>query len=570
MQVGIIHVQPGLSDYLAELFQAWGLTGCRQVRGDEVQALDPAAVPVLLCPAHPAGEELAAARVAYAARGGALFSFLPEGELARAAGLTREGDLEGPLRLRLTRDRAAGLAGESLPIVGPAVRYRPEDDLEVLGYLSHSGQYQGECEGITECRVGAGRIIAFAFDLPQCVLWLRQGDPAHAEVIPSGDSCARPSHLACDIGPQDAAWIPFADLLSRYLVDLVRGCVPAPMPLLSVLPGEAPGLLLYSGDEDHAEVAWNDEELEYLATAGARMSLYIIPTRTHSSRVDVERYARHHDVGPHPDLRSLDGRPVSERVAEFERQVLLFESSFGVKSRTLRNHCTAWAGYLELVEAEERLGIRMDANYLSGTYMRDRCGAPYAGFGGAIPVRFCRPDGRLLEVFQQHTHLSDDVMFGEADYSYKYSAPSYEAVIDRVLKEVATRFHTPYGTLIHPSNWVWFSRDQGQALLRRAAAYGVPVWSYDQWLDFWEARHTWQIDNLSWAGGELVFDVRGEVGDTELRLVLPVLFAGSKLVEVQVDGRAVEGTRVERYGEDVILVPVPIDRKAVAVKARYC
>ena len=132
------------------------------------------------------------------------------------------------------------------------------------------------------------------------------------------------------------------------------------------------------------------------------MSLYIIPNHTKSTPEDVERYARHHDIGPHPNLRPLDGRPVSERVAEFERQIRLFEETFRIPARTVRNHCTAWAGYLDLVDVMERLGVQMDGNYFSGTYMKDRESAPYASFGAALPMRFCHPDGRLVNVYQQH------------------------------------------------------------------------------------------------------------------------------------------------------------------------
>ncbi|MDP6359121.1 MAG: hypothetical protein QF473_28635, partial [Planctomycetota bacterium] len=88
---------------------------------------------------------------------------------------------------------------------------------------------------------------------------------------------ARPSHLAADIGPNDAAWIPYADLLSRWLVDLVVRLSGVPLPRLYHLPGESRGILVYSGDEDHAKVAWNEYQFGWMAQNDARMNLYIIP-----------------------------------------------------------------------------------------------------------------------------------------------------------------------------------------------------------------------------------------------------------------------------------------------------
>ena len=94
---------------------------------------------------------------------------------------------------------------------------------------------------------------------------------------------------------------------------------------------------------------------------------------------------------------------------------------------------------------------------------------------------------------QQHTHTMDDVYFGPewVAYSYRLSPPQWEAILARVFDEVVGRFHVPHAVCIHPSNWVRFSEPQGRALLRQAGERGMPIWSYDQWLGFWESRR-WQ------------------------------------------------------------------------------
>ncbi len=385
MRVAILSNGPDLSPYLEEMFRMWGLVLCEMVGPDQISDMDPEDMPVVVCPASQGSQSL----VDFARRGGTVICFLPEGPLAEAAGLVYEGEKEVPLRLRITAYQASGIAGERFPIVGRANNYSPAPEVRVLGHFSYTDRYEGESVGITETMVGRGRIVAFAFDLALCVLLLRQGDPNRAEVIPESTGCARPSSMAIDIGPSDSGWIPFADLLSRLFVDMVRRYLPGPVPLLSHLPGTAPGILLYSGDEDNADVASNDAEFGAVAAAGGRMNLYIIPNRTQSTALDVERYRVQHDVGPHPNLRSLDGYSISERLTEFERQIRMFQDQFDTPARSLRNHCTAWAGYLEPVEVMEKLGMGMDGNYFSGTYGYSREDAPYAAFGGAMPMRFC-------------------------------------------------------------------------------------------------------------------------------------------------------------------------------------
>ncbi len=569
MRVGILHNPPDLSSYVGEILQSWGLALYDFVEVGQLDELDPSDKTLLICPARDADEHITAALLNYVRRGGTVVCFLPKGELANAAGLTYQGDKDGPLRLRPSLYPAAGVAGELLPVVGPAANYLCDSSAHPIAYLSHLGRYHDESIGAAQCSLDNGRFIAFAFDLPLCVLYLRQGDPARTEYIPPGDGCARPSHMAADLGPSDAAWIPFADLLARLLVDLVRRHLPAPAPLLSHLPDLAPGLLLYSGDEDGAPVTANEDEFAAVHQAGGRMNLYIIPDRTLSSRADARRYAQHHDLGPHPNLRPLDGEPVTARLARLQEHIQLFQDQFGLPARSLRNHCTAWAGYLEPVEVMEKLGVSMDGNYFSGTYMRDRMPAPYAGFGAALPMRFCTPQGRLFNVFQQHTHLSDDVIFGEADYSYKLSPQNFVPISSRILSDAATRFHTPYAVCIHPGNWVKFSQDQGRTLLHHAAQYNLPIWSFDQWLDFCQARHTWHFTQILWRESTLQCRAAGNKLSSDLRLILPLHFEALTLNDVLIDNKPTPWQPVQRYNEQIALIDPRGYGLEFALTARY-
>lgn len=570
MKVGIIEHEPGLSAYCAEILTTWGLC-CH--RTDSVQTLaagGPEEIPVILAPSGSLSEKDRETLLGYVGRGGTLICFLPQGDLAQAAGLSEEGEKETPVRLRLVGPPAAGIAGEHLPIVGPVRSYRAEKNTRVHAFLSMPRQFEGESPGLTETALGEGHILAFAFDLPRCVMLLRQGDPARAEWIPPKDTCARPSHLAVELDAGDAAWIPYADLLSRLLVDQVRAHMNAPVPLLGHLPGSAPALLLYTGDEDGAEVAWNNEEMEAVAAAGGRMNLYLIPIQTKSTRLDAQRYLAQHDLGPHPNLRPLDGTPVSTRLKELERQITLFEEMFGVKARTLRQHSTVWPGYTEPAEVMERLGVRMEGNYFSGAYLRDRQMAFYATFGAALPMRFCHPNGRLIHVFQQHTHVADDVLFSPtAPYSYRLSAEQFAVILERTFDEMVWRFHTPLAVCIHPSNWVRFSRRQGQALLDQAATRGLPIWSFDQWCAFWEARSGVCFEEMTWKNGHLRLRIVGLGPRRDLRLWCPSSFGEQTLREVHCAGEPVEWEKATRYREEVAVVPLPSGVRECEVRVEY-
>ncbi|MHB9107011.1 MAG: hypothetical protein ACYDCO_08145 [Armatimonadota bacterium] len=552
MHIGLLDNQA----YLAELLRTWGLRSFRQC---ELSALDLAEMPVLVVPAGAAAEPV----LDYARAGGTAVCFAPESTLAEAAGLRPKGDKPLPAFLRMTAYMPPGLAGELLPIVGQAVEYERGDQAAVLGYFSYLDNPDGDSAGITSTPVGEGRIIAFAFDLPLCVRLLRQGDPALAEYIPPGDTAARQSHLACRLPEHGSGWVPHADLLALLLVDLLRKALPMPVPLLSHLPDQAPAILLYSGDEDSATPEENLEEMEWLTTHGARMDLNMFPDDSATPPEMLPRYLEHHDVGPHPNLRPLDGQPLEARLADFDRQLTLFTEKYGVRPTCLRNHSVTWVGYTEIVEVMERHGIRMDTNYTSGQFRRGRQFAPYAGFGAAMPVRFAHADGRLHEVFQLHTQIMDDVWFApdegvykNSTYSYRFGPAAFDAITARIFDDLVSRLHTPLTVCIHPSNWVRFSREQGQALVRHAQARNVPVWSVTQWCAFWDARDGWMIDNLSWSDDTLTFTLSGGTPHEALRVAVPVEYAGRWLAGVTIDGSPVEYATVQRYRETVALVPL--------------
>jgi len=561
MTVTLINSSAGLSDYLAEILRTWGLGFVQRCEAAKIDALDPVQAPVLIAPAYLAGYALALAT--YAQRGGTVIVIQPDEELARSAGLTLVGELAMPRRLRLSSFLPGGFGGEAPPIVGIALAYQADDSVRTRAYLFAPDQYEGETPGITMTARGQGRIICLAFDLPRCVLLLRQGDPALAEQIPPGSGCWRPSSMAARTGLHDAGWIPYADLLARLLVELVVANSDWPMPLLDQLPHGAPGLALYSGDEDIAPIKAVEEEFDWLTANGARMDLYMIPNLTNSTPQDVERYRRHHDVSPHPNLRDLDGRPMAERLAELERQIRLFKETFGGRALTVRNHCTAWCGYMEHVEVLERNGVRMDCSYFSGSYKIKRDAAPYNGFGSAIPMRFCRPDGRLLDVFQQHTHLNDDVYFAPDEgpwrvttYSYRFSLAVFEALLERMCRDITERFHMPLAMNFHPGNWVEFSRPQGESCVRVAQRHGFPVWSFTQWCEFWMRRDGWQLEELTWRDGRLTFVARGGEPDPALRVALPAVFQRRQIQTVTVGGGRVETKSARRYGQETVFVPL--------------
>lgn len=584
MHVGVLQHNPNDAAYIIEILKTWGFFAVRPVRFRELERTDPKDTPVVVWPAGVAGEP--APGLAYARAGGCIVALQPGPDIAAAAGLTevggrhggqhggrdegRHAGRHGGRHLRVNDMPFSGFAGERPPLPVHLTEYEAGPNTAVHAFLTDPQAYLPEHPAVTTTPVEGGSVTVFAFDPAACVRILRQGDPDRAGAVPAGDNCARASHLAAELGPHDAGWAPFADLIARMLVVAVESALPCPTPILHHLPGAADGLLLFSGDEDGYPKAHNEVEMEAVAAAGGRMNLYIFPEKTEITPADAARYRDRHGIGPHPNIRPLGLAPVAERVAEMERQIRVFEERSRVKAVSVRNHSFAWAGYMEPAEMLERLSVGMDVNFSSGTYLRTRGTSPYGSFGGAMPMRFCRPDGSLIDVFQQHTHLSDDATYSPAaEYSRRESPAQAAAAYDRVFDDMVNRFHTPYLVNFHPINWTKFSEPQGRAALAAAAVRGIPVWSVDQWHEFWRARDSRRLAIMEWAGARLRFRVDSAETPAAQSVFLPARHGELTLAAVTVNERAAALTETVRFRRPGSLVPLDGAGATSEVRATY-
>ena len=362
--------------------------------------------------------------VDFARRGGTVICFLPEGPLAEAAGLVYEGEKDVPLRLRVTAYPAAGMAGERFPIVGHANNYSPAPGVQVLGYFSYTDRYEGESVGITETTVGQGRIVGFAFDLALCVLLLRQGDPNLAEVIPEGTGCARPSsHCDQYRGLQTPAGFPLPTCFPGCLwiqcgvicrvqcrsCRICRGWHPASSftPVTKIM---RTWRAMMRNSSDVAAAGRAHESL-YYSEPDKIYGVWTWRGTAFSTMWDrIRIFGRWTDALYRNVSQNSSGRSECFKTSSIHPRdlcAITAQPGPGIWNlwRLWRNWVWVWMG-----------------NYFSGTYGYGREDAPYAAFGGAMPMRFCWPDGRVLNVFQQqHTQLADDIMFGTADYSYRLS-----------------------------------------------------------------------------------------------------------------------------------------------------
>lgn len=556
------------SGYLAEILCAFGLCfAARCSRSDALKTADPKRDLILL----PHGGE-ADGLEPFLQAGGSVVAIQPGEPLERLAKLTPNQEDTGPLRLRLAQPVCPAARGEPLWTLGPFRTYEPKPGPNVIGYLYKPNVPASETIGILDCAVGAGRLVVYAYDPAICIARLRQGSPERANFLPPGQKTPRATFLHEPNPPADTFWRPTADLHALTLCGVIQRLLErnAPMPTLWHIPEGRPAILLFSGDEDASKQEENDQQMRDLEARGGAMNLYVIPDNTSITRELIERYTkRGHAISVHPNLVPAAGQPSEAQLGQAEAQVRMFQDKFQWPVRTLRNHCYMWPGYLDLPALYERLGIGMDANTTATLYGSSPDGGPFVNVNAAMPLRFVRENGSLIHVYQQPTHVNDDlVAHPTKDHSHKYSPEEFDCIAQRICDEATRFFHAPICANVHPCNYVQFSGPHARALMARAVEFNMPIWSLERWHDFWRARASWRMSDCNWDGTRLRFVVGGSSCQS-LCLAIPTDFGARRLSQIAFDGAPAHWEKCQRYGRAVAHAIVGSGGGEVAVSAEY-
>lgn len=524
---------------------------------------------LLILPAGVADEGVAK----FLRSGGRVVAIRPGAELRELAGLTCRESIEGFGWLRFVRRVCPGARGESLWMQGGFDFYDPGVCEDAAAYLFHDANPEEEAPGIVSARVGEGTLLVYAYDPARCVARLRQGDPALANFLPKGQLTPRAAFLQPHDPPASTFWRPTADLHAAGFCGIIRQLLEQseqPVPMLWRFPQGVPSILIYTGDEDGAPQEENDAEMSVVESFGGSMNLYVIPDHTSITREHIEAYtARGHTVSVHPNLVPAASQSPEEQVAVAEAQVRLFQEKFGWPTRTLRNHSYMWPGYLDLPELWEKLGIGMDANVTSIMRGASRHFGPFARLNAALPMRYVREDGSLIDVFQQPTQLNDDLQTNPSSAkSHKYALDEYDALIERVFEEAVRLDHSPLCVNFHPGIFRKFAEPYARAVMKRAAGLELPIWSLERWHDFWRARSAWKLTSRSWRDPILEIVLQGPPCPG-LTVLVPEKTGERSLAQITCQGATVAHQTAIRNRHRVGMIPLPDAAEEAAFHIEY-
>ena len=488
--------------------------------------------------------------------GGNLIAMRPDKQLAGLLGLTDAAATltDGYLLRDAASTAAAGIVGQTIQFHGTADRYALNGASNVATLYSNATTATAN-PAVTLRSVGAsgGQAAAFAYDLARSVVLTRQGNPAWVGQDRDGDFPIRPNDLfygamAGDVQPDwldtSKIAIPQADEQQRLLANLIvtMNRDRKPVPRFWYLPRGEKAAVVMTGD-DHAlgGTAGRFDQYRAASTPGCSVVLWecvrgtsYIYTATPFTNAQAAGYvADGFEVALHSSTTGGFGC-ANWTPASLEFMYASQLSAFAAKytsvpaSTTGRTHCVSWSDWSTQASTELAHGIRLDTNYYH--HPASWIGT-LPGFmtGSGIPMRFAGGDGGVIDVYQAHTHMTD-----EAGQVYPFTS---DALLDKALGP--EQFYGVFTANMHTDQP---DSDGSDAIVASAQARGVPIITARQLLSWLDGRNASDFRSFSWSGNTLGFTVSVGVGASGIQVLLPTQSPSGSLASVTRSGSPVPFT----------------------------
>ncbi len=303
----------------------------------------------------------------------------------------------------------------------------------------------------------------------------RQGDPARANDRSQSAkwdfAFERPNYLfEAQLQGLDAR-VRHADYWCETLVGAIAGAIPtARRP---ILPGDAPGALVITGDDDQAYLEKYAAQQE--ALAGLPITYLMHPLTRHDRQSARRMFGcRRVELGIHPDALETP----SAYGSRLDEQVRWFESRFGFRATSVRNHGFLNDGYWGHLPAWQTAGIHISSNIpgLDGNLLN----------ASMLPGRVLF-DGVLSSHWSVLTTFGDGMVFALGLSDMAASA----RVGDSAAAIVASRVPGVIVVNLHPQNID--STRRIHDVLREIAQMGFVAWTLAdcwRWFNELDRRET--------------------------------------------------------------------------------
>jgi len=508
----------------------------------------------------------------YVRKGGKLVAFRPDPALAVLFGITPTGGkmTEGYVVIDTATRQGRGLVGRPMQFHGTADLYALQGAESLAGLLVDR-KSAVVFPAVLSHQYGKGLTTAFLYNLPQSIVFTRQGNPAFAGIEKDGIPGLRGMDLFAD-GWLDTSnnTINQADeqmaLLSRCIEEMFTG--KKPLPRFWYFPDTLKCLVTLTNDGEFRNEIDFEPQFRDVDSMGATMSIYILEVDK-VSKAWVDKWtARGFEIAGHPDNTKEAGNPGWNRMdSALSAKKAEITAAYGLPMRTNVNHWFVWCGrdidgkqdFGATARLEEMNGIELDVNYAhydmqsnQGAYYLGTPGTNQGNFtGSGLVMRYAGANGNIIKVYQ-HVNAVYDQQYNESqDPEGFYNC--FKGLVDRSLNAEVYSFIS----IKSHNDEYYFSKVPLMKMLTYANSHNIPVWTASQLLDFVKMKDEASISKLHWSNNRLTFELKSSLESSGgLTFYLPAWQGHAKISMITANGKEIQFVSRKIKGHEYALATV--------------
>jgi hypothetical protein len=182
-------------------------------------------------------------------------------------------------------------------------------------------------------------------------------------------------------------------------------------------------------------------------------------------------------------------------------------------------------------------------------------------------MKFVEEDGKIIQVFQQSTLYSEDVILAPFVFSLKWSTERTLSHVEQMLTRNLEETYTPIGLNSHPVSFASYSSQFVEEFLDMATGRGVPIVTGEEWLDLTLTRYEMEFESIAWQNSTLRFTLRAGARPGEVTVMVPL--GQRKIGRVTVDGIEGDVTMARLWGREYALLHLAQPQPTVHVQVDF-
>ena len=488
----------------------------------------------------------------YVKNGGRLIALHPDPELAELFGVIPLGKSisDGYIRIDTTMEQGKGLSSRLLQFHGNA-DYYSLNGAKTLGFLSDDRRSGRSSPAVVSNSYMKGKTVAFLYNLPQSIVFSRQGNPSYAGMEKDGIPGLRGTDLFTNewldtsnstINQADEQMVLLSHCIEKMMPDT------RPLPRFWYFPETLKCLVTLTNDGEYKSQTDFEPQFHDVDSMGAKMSLYILGVDK-VSREWVEKWtAKGFEIAGHPDDTKEAGNPTWSRMdSVISNRKKEIADSYGLPMRTNVNHWFVWCGkdadgkqeFAAEAMLEEKNDIEMDANYahydIKSNQEEHFLGPPgttQGNFtGSGLVMKFSGKRGKTINVYQHLNAVYDQEYNESHDPEGFYDC--FKGLMDRSLHNEVYSF---ISVKSHNDEY-YFSKPPLMKMLAYANQQNIPVWTELKLLDFLKMKDEATFSHISRRNNKLAFDINSSLKNSSgLTFMVPSEYEGSRVEKIIIDG----------------------------------